>query len=144
MLVRLLKGIVRAVVEFAALYLVPAYVARALGSPIGVPLYLAFVAALAAVLGGFATILRKPRAYLVSSASSLILALYVYLLLEGGVIRFSYESYSVVVNARYLLLLMLVPIIVSALIDFAKWAVGKGEEEEEEVEEEEEELEEWE
>jgi len=135
MLVRLLKGVAKALIEFAALYLVPAYIVSVLESPIGLPLYLAPVAALAAVFSGLASALSKPRARLASSASSLVLALYVYLLFEGGVMSFSYQSYSVVVNAKNLLLLMLAPPIASALVDAAKWATGEKEEKEREIEE---------
>ena len=120
-------GVVRGVIEFAVLWLLPSLTIGLVGVPYELPALTLPLALASASLGGFAYMSRgRPASYAAYSARNLVLILYLYTLLHGGVIVPARDALNAVVDFRPLLLILVLPEAAECLVNLAKLVKSRG------------------
>lgn len=120
-------GVVRGVIEFAVLWLLPSLTLGFVEVPYELPALALPLALASASLGGFAyTIRGRPASYAAYSARNLVLILYLYILLHGGVMALAHDALSVVLDFRPLLLIIVLPEAAECLVNLAKLVKSRG------------------
>lgn len=113
-------GALRAVAEFAALYLLPAVLIVAFNAPYELPQATLYLALVIASLGGLSQALSGAKSYALAIAHACLVLAYVLLITGCGVITLSVNEVRVTLNIQPILYLVLLAESFALLLNVVK------------------------
>lgn len=113
-------GALRAVAEFAALYLLPAALIAAFNAPYELPQATLYLALVIASLGGLSQALSGAKSYALAIAHACLVLAYVLLITGCGVITLSVNEVRVTLNIQPILYLVLLAESFALLLNVVK------------------------
>jgi len=121
---RIALGLILGSMVFVALYIFPIYFVKLMKLPY--PLIndvIAVLASVAAIITFASFVVKKPYSYILIAVKSIVVLIYIWIVLRGGILYLKIASANVTINVRFILYLSMAPEILSIILKLARFIV---------------------